>query len=165
MGEHQATTAVQIDLAGLGERAQSSGPQWSYESTDLDLTLLTWNAQQGIASHVNDEVDVVLVVVAGAGEATVVGELPADAEDFYQALQALPPDLRGTQFAVCALGDRSYDPFFCEAGKMFERLLIQLGATPVVAQFEIDGGPTAADIEQVQRWVLNLVDTLRGIPA
>ncbi len=100
MSEHQATTAIQIDLAGLGERAENSGPQWSYESTDLDLTLLAWTAQQGIAPHVNDEVDVVLVVVAGAGEATVNGQVYR--LETGQAL--LIP--KGTQRSIRCTGER-----------------------------------------------------------
>jgi quercetin dioxygenase-like cupin family protein len=101
MVKHQATLAgILIDLADLGERAKSSGPQWSHESTDLDLTLLTWTASQGIASHVNDEVDVMLVVVAGAGEVTVN-------DDVYrlQTGQALLIP-KGTQRSIRCTGER-----------------------------------------------------------
>ncbi len=64
-----------IDLPGRAEGATQSGPIWSHESTDLDLTLLTWAAQEGITAHINDEVDVLLIGVAGAGEVTVNGEV------------------------------------------------------------------------------------------
>lgn len=64
-------TAFLIDLLACSDAATQSGPQWGYESTDLDLTLLTWHAQQQIAAHCNDEVDVVVIVVAGAGEVLV----------------------------------------------------------------------------------------------
>ncbi len=63
------------DLPILANGATHSGPIWSHESTDLDLTLMSWAAREEIAAHVNDEVDVVLIGVAGAGEVVVNGEV------------------------------------------------------------------------------------------
>lgn len=60
-----------VDLAAICRQATASGPQWSFESTDLDLTLLTWTGPQHIAPSINDEVDVVLIGIAGAGEVLV----------------------------------------------------------------------------------------------
>jgi quercetin dioxygenase-like cupin family protein len=51
-----------------------SGPQLGHESEDLNLTLLSWKAGQGVEPHVNSEVDVVVTVVGGEGEVTVDGE-------------------------------------------------------------------------------------------
>ena len=65
-----APGAVLIDLKTSGVR---SGVQWSHESDDLDLTLLAWTQDRGIAPHVNAEVDVVLIAVEGAGIVTVNG--------------------------------------------------------------------------------------------
>jgi mannose-6-phosphate isomerase-like protein (cupin superfamily) len=65
---------MRIDLAALGEAAQGNGPQWSHESTDLDLTFLSWQSGREIAAHVNAEVDVLFVVVDGTGEVIVNGE-------------------------------------------------------------------------------------------
>ena len=67
-------SAVLVDLASLST-ADRSGPQWAHESTDLDLTLLTWTTGQHVPAHVNDEVDVVLVVVSGVGEVVVNAEV------------------------------------------------------------------------------------------
>lgn len=91
------------------------------------------------------------------------GDLPANAERFVDALHAQTPDLSGVQFAVCALGDHLYDPYFCEAGKTFEQLLVTLGATPVIERFEIDGEPTDDDVEQAQAWALDVVDACRHV--
>ncbi len=71
MTPEHSPAALLIDLLAHSVAATQSGPQWSYESTDLDLTLLTWQAHQQIAAHVNDEVDVVVIVVAGTGEVIV----------------------------------------------------------------------------------------------
>lgn len=60
-----------VDLAAICDQATASGPQWSFESTDLDLTLLRWTGQQQIGPHMNEEVDVLLIGIAGAGEVLV----------------------------------------------------------------------------------------------
>lgn len=49
------------------------GPLWSAETEDLDVTLLAWEYGGGTPRHVNDAVDVVLVVLAGSGTVTVDG--------------------------------------------------------------------------------------------
>lgn len=67
--------ALLIDLLATGRQFEISGPQWSFESTDLDLTLLTWTSQQGIVPHINTEVDVVLVGIDGEGEVAVNDEV------------------------------------------------------------------------------------------
>jgi len=59
-----------VDLtAGTG-----SGPLWGMASADLNATLLAWPAGHEIAEHVNDDLDVLLVVVAGAVTVTLDGE-------------------------------------------------------------------------------------------
>ena len=63
--------AVLIDLNALSDAAVGAGPQWGHASDDLNLTLLSWPAQHCVAAHVNNELDVVIVVVAGEGEVTV----------------------------------------------------------------------------------------------
>jgi quercetin dioxygenase-like cupin family protein len=60
-----------IDLPSWAQSAAHRGPVWSHESTDLYLTLLTSGVGEGITAHINDEVDVVLIGVAGTGEGIV----------------------------------------------------------------------------------------------
>jgi quercetin dioxygenase-like cupin family protein len=73
MFEESLVSALLVDLAALSQGATSTGPQWGHASEDLNLTLLHWTPGQAVAPHVNDEVDVVLMVVAGSGEVTVNG--------------------------------------------------------------------------------------------
>lgn len=61
-----------LDLRSL--RGASTGPQWGTATEDLNGTLLSWNEGDQIAAHVNSEVDVVMVVVAGEGILTIDGE-------------------------------------------------------------------------------------------
>jgi quercetin dioxygenase-like cupin family protein len=54
-------------------RRPVSGPQWSRETDDLDMTLLSWRRGKTIAAHVNREVDVLVVAIEGEGDVTVDG--------------------------------------------------------------------------------------------
>lgn len=71
MHESAQPTSFLVDLMNICRQVGASGPRWSFESTDLDLTLLTWTAHQQIAPHVNNEVDVVLIGLDGMGEVQV----------------------------------------------------------------------------------------------
>jgi quercetin dioxygenase-like cupin family protein len=53
---------VDLTLTALGE-----GPLWGMESAELNATLLAWPAGKGVAEHRNDELDVLVVVLAGSG--------------------------------------------------------------------------------------------------
>lgn len=76
----------------------------------------------------------VLIVTSTYGE----GEMPDNAELFWEALSAsTAPRLEGVSFGVLALGDTGYDGF-CQAGKLFDMRLEQLGATRVVPRTDCD---------------------------
>ncbi|MDQ3849512.1 MAG: cupin domain-containing protein [Actinomycetota bacterium] len=56
-----------IDLgAGTG-----IGPLWGMASDDLNATLLAWPAAHQVAEHVNAELDVFVVVLAGSATLTI----------------------------------------------------------------------------------------------
>lgn len=50
------------------------GPIWGGESADLNATLLEWPPGEGPAEHVNEQLDVLYVVIAGSVTLTVDGE-------------------------------------------------------------------------------------------
>ena len=60
------------DIQNLNFHA--SGPQWGTASDDLNVTLLSWEKGQGVGAHVNNDLDVVMVVVSGEGKVTIEGE-------------------------------------------------------------------------------------------
>jgi mannose-6-phosphate isomerase-like protein (cupin superfamily) len=68
------TGADYIDLATLanGEPRQ---PAWAYAGEDLNANLLVFDAGDGVPEHVNLEVDVLVVGIAGAGTVTVDDEI------------------------------------------------------------------------------------------
>ena len=93
------------------------------------------------------------------------GDVPGNAERLLAALRQERPDLGHVRFAVCALGDHLYDPYFCEAGQTFVSLFLELGATEVIDRFEIDGEPDTAQIEGAMAWALDVAAALQGVPA
>ena len=56
-----------VDLS----RLSGEGPLWGTASEDLNATVLSWPAGEEVAEHVNRERDVLIVVIAGSGQAMV----------------------------------------------------------------------------------------------
>ncbi len=75
-----------------------------------------------------------IIVTSTYGE----GEMPDNAQLFWEALSAAAaPRLEGLRFGVLALGDTGYDGF-CQAGKLIDMRLEQLGATRILARRDCD---------------------------
>jgi mannose-6-phosphate isomerase-like protein (cupin superfamily) len=62
-----------VDLAALAQESAIRQPLWAYQSADLNVNLLVWGADEGVVEHVNSEVDVLLVGLAGDGLVEVDG--------------------------------------------------------------------------------------------
>lgn len=56
-----------IDPHALLRSAGHDGPIWSQTSEQLNVNLLRFSAGEGIPPHINTEVDVLIVIVAGEG--------------------------------------------------------------------------------------------------
>ena len=71
-----AAAATFLDTATLvSEGDKQGGVCWGGASDDLNVTLVSWpEDSNGVAPHVNHEVDVLLVAVEGAGEVVVDGQ-------------------------------------------------------------------------------------------
>ena len=66
------------------------------------------------------------------------GDMPDNAIDLWEAANGdSPPNLEGCNFAVCALGDTSYE-FFCQSGKDWDAWFEKQGATRVVDRVDCD---------------------------
>ncbi len=69
------------DLRGIAGRDSGPGVIWTLEeSEDLNANLVRFPAGEGVGTHVNDEVDVVILGVSGTGVLRVEGEEHALAE-------------------------------------------------------------------------------------
>jgi sulfite reductase alpha subunit-like flavoprotein len=80
-----------------------------------------------------------LFIVSTHGE----GAPPSGAGDFFDALKAAQPNLRQVEFAVLALGSRSY-PRFCQFGRDLYAELAAAGALPRMLTVEVHNNNTAA---------------------
>lgn len=60
-----------VDLLDLARSIPEGKPVWAHQSTDLNINLISIAPGQGIASHVNAEVDVLLVGIDGAGSVDI----------------------------------------------------------------------------------------------
>ncbi|MGB5112419.1 MAG: sulfite reductase flavoprotein subunit alpha [Mycobacterium sp.] len=105
----------------------------------------------------------VLIVTSTYGE----GEMPDNAELFWEALSSsVAPRMEGVSFGVLALGDTSYDGF-CQAGKLFDTRLEQLGASRVLARTDCDVDYESEAAEWIQGALSALVPTsgASGVPS
>lgn len=92
------------------------------------------------------------------------GELPDNALDFYETFLTLAPALSHLQFAILALGDHTYDPYFCKAGEIFTEILTRFGARKALPTHEIDAGPTREDIRRACHWSSQVCTSFSGEP-
>ena len=97
----------------------------------------------------------VIIVCSTWGE----GEQPDNAEDLWKfANSDAAARLEGTHFAVCALGDTSYE-LFCESGKEWDGLFEKLGATRIVERIDCDVDYDAPASE----WTLQALPALAAV--
>lgn len=62
-----------VDLAALAHGGPGRGVPWALQSEDLSANLVVFAAGEGVAAHVNAEVDVLFLGVAGDGVVEVHG--------------------------------------------------------------------------------------------
>jgi sulfite reductase (NADPH) flavoprotein alpha-component len=98
--------------------------------------------------------ETVLFIASTHGE----GDPPENAAGFFEFLSGRKaPSLEGLRFAVLALGDSTYE-FFCEAGKLLDRRLEELGAVRIQDRQDCD-----VDYEQdAQQWTQRILERLQS---
>lgn len=73
MDENMGQVVDLMALAHAADERGAAGPLWSLSSADLNANVLRFAAGDGVPEHVNNEVDVLLVVVDGAALVTLDG--------------------------------------------------------------------------------------------
>lgn len=98
----------------------------------------------------------VVVIVSTHGE----GEPPSMAEDFHSFITGKrAPQLPNLQYAVVALGDKSYR-LFCKTGVDIDHSLQQLGAKAILPILKLD-----VDFEEeADRWISQFAATFGDLP-
>ena len=93
-----------------------------------------------------------LVVTATFG----AGEYPANIQPFIDDLTTNKPDLSAIEYAVIAIGDKSYDTF-CQSGKDVDALLTLLGAKKQYDRLEMcvneHDDPLLSAFDWIQNWL------------
>jgi MioC protein len=121
-------------------------------------------ADAGHTSHILDMADAVPEMLADADRLIAVlctwsdGTFPDNAVEFFDSLVAIAPDLAGVSYGIIGLGDHLYDPYFLTAAYRLADQFDVLGARRALDHFEIDKGPSPADLEDAQAWALRCVE-------
>ena len=87
------------------------------------------------------------------------GELPDNIQPFLQQLQTQDIDLTAVKFAVCAIGDSSYDTF-CQGPEILIERFQQLGAQEFVDKIQIDVQQEALPEDTAINWLQAWQDQL-----
>ncbi|MDP2560500.1 FMN-binding protein MioC [Psychrobium sp. 1_MG-2023] len=87
------------------------------------------------------------------------GDFPDSIAPFVEQLTQQKPDLSNIKFAVCALGDSSYDTF-CQAGKDIDNLLSELNAQRETNINLIDVSLGELPEDSAEQWLLAWKDQL-----
>lgn len=94
-----------------------------------------------------------VVVCSSYGE----GELPDSAVPFYEALDALAPDLTGLRYAMFGLGDTFYEETYSQGSEIIDRRFAELGATRVGEYGRHDASTWQAPSELALEWFPSIV--------
>lgn len=100
MSPTPSAQVVAVDLLAVARASAEPGVAWAYGGADLNANLVAFAPGEGVAAHVNDEVDVLLVGLTGAGVVTVDGVAHA----LSAGRAAVIP--RGAHRAIRAEGER-----------------------------------------------------------
>ena len=65
--------AAPVDLAALARSGPDRGVAWAHQGEDLSANLVVFGPGEGVAEHVNAEVDVLLVGAMGEGVVVIGG--------------------------------------------------------------------------------------------
>ena len=100
MSPPPSAKVVTVDLLAVARASTDPGVVWAYGGADLNANLVAFTPGEGIAAHVNDEVDVLLIGLAGTGMVTIDGT----AHELSAGRAVIIP--QGARRAIRAEGER-----------------------------------------------------------
>jgi MioC protein len=83
------------------------------------------------------------------------GDVPDSAQEFYNKLKKLSPDLNHIRYALFGLGDMTYRDTFAYGGKKFSDLLDSLNAIKIGNPFYHDASDGSLPEEVAVDWFVN----------
>jgi NADPH-dependent sulfite reductase flavoprotein alpha-component len=175
--------AIALTRAAIQPRTQAPAQSAAPEAADTSAITILFASQTGNAEALAEKLAATLraggakprlasmqdypaAALAGAENLILIsstygdGEAPDNGRDFWDFLNSQAPPLPNLSYAVCALGDSSYDQF-CQHGKNLEAKFFALGATRLAERFDCDTGYEAA----VELWLPAIAQTLGADPA
>lgn len=88
------------------------------------------------------------------------GDVPDNARDFFEALEAEKPDLGAIRYGVVGLGDSTYADTYNQGCKKFDALLTKLGAKRVGERMEHNASSDDLPEDVAVQWAREWVDLL-----
>ncbi|WP_076537199.1 flavodoxin [Shewanella sp. UCD-KL21] len=126
--------------------------QFVAETLTDKIAQLNFNTQlfqpTELLGYVPAEDELLIIVTSTTGH----GDLPEDIAPWFNELRSVAPYLPKLNYSVIALGDSSYETF-CGAGKQFDELLTELGATSITPRLEIDACETMEPETEATQWI------------
>ncbi len=82
------------------------------------------------------------------------GNVPDNALDLLESLEAVRPKLDAVTYGVIALGDGTYGDTFCQGGMRFDKLLTELGARRLGDLLRHDANSGDVPEEVAAKWAV-----------
>ena len=123
-----------------------------------DDTRITVTRMDDLAPDIFDRDAIFLICTSTYGS----GDVPDNAQDFYEALSTRRPDLSHVRYGVLGLGDRTYQDTFNFGGRKFDLLLESLGARRIGERATLDAADATLPEEVAVPWMAQWLDQVRA---
>ena len=127
------------------------GSEYVADEMAAQLTQLDHQTEVFIEPNLDELADFSLWIIVCSTHGA--GDLPDNIVPFYQQLMIEKPDLSHIKFALCAIGDSSYDTF-CQGPEKIIALLLQHGSNAIVDKLQIDVQHDPIPEEPALAWLL-----------
>jgi MioC protein len=124
---------LQILVGTVHGNATEVAQALAFSASDLGLDAQV-QSMDGLTIDVFSQEAVFLLCCSTTGS----GDVPENAQAFFQSLDLQPRYLGHLRYGLVALGDSSYGDSFCGGGKAFDARLQDLGAQRMGSLCEID---------------------------
>ncbi|MCO5107713.1 MAG: flavodoxin domain-containing protein [Burkholderiaceae bacterium] len=148
---------VEILVGTMTGNAQLVAQELELGFGDED-TLITVTPMDDLGPEVFRRDAVFLVCTSTYGH----GDVPDNARELFEALQARRPDLSAVRYGVIALGDSTFADTFAHGGLRFDQLLAELGARRIGERATIDSAGSELPEEAAVAWMRGWLEQARA---